>query len=206
MVFDTQRGVRLMAGVVGLCFGALTLTQSLKSGTGSNSAAGDGGLPALIRINLDGSYARYVGKSANGGQFLISNARIDDRDPMGGPRRRYFVTFYQFDADGNFQRAQIDEVPEGLDKATALAALEKVKVLRDHHLKAIGPVTFSSIAVSPFQVVHADTPFGLIAESVPGQQLSQQLGQPLQAQPLQVVLQPGRIMTFRTPWNGDYRN
>jgi hypothetical protein len=173
-----------MAALVALSFGAVTVAQSLRS------VADDGTLPEKIRINLDGSYARYVGTTATGQPFLITNAQL-----VEGARRRYFVTFYLFDPDGSLRRSQIDEVPEGFDKVTALASLEKVKLIRESHIASIGPITYGNIAVRPFQVLHDGASFGLIAA-----QTTTKAGQPS----WQVSLQPGAIVTFRAPWNGNY--
>jgi hypothetical protein len=128
---------------------------------------------------------RWIGKTASGDQFMVANAFIDS-----GTGRRYFTTFYLFDADGALTRSAINEIPEGTDKVTGMAALERVKALREQHLKEIGPVKYSDIAVRPFQVLHQGTPFGLIPE--------QKNGRP------QVVLQPGPVITFRAPWTGSY--
>ena len=173
---------RLIAALIALSFGAVTLVQSWRT------APDDGLLPEKIRINLDGSYARYIGTNALGQQFLIANAQH-----VEGARRRYFVTLYLFDTDGALLRSQIDEVPEGSDKATALAGLEKVKAIRDRHIADIGPVAYRNITVRPFQVLHEGVPFGLIAAPTPST-----------VGPLgwQISLQPGAIVTFRAPWTG----
>jgi hypothetical protein len=178
---EKNAALRVMAAVVCLSFGAVALLPS-------PPGASDAGLPEKLPINLDASYARWVGTTADGSQFLFSNASLTE-----GATRRYFTTFYMFDGNGRLIRSEIEEIREGTDKVTALAALEKVKALRERHLKEIGPVRYANISVRPFQVSYAGTAFGLIAEEATGQ-------------PPQISLQPGRILTFRAPWNGKYRN
>ena len=188
------RGPRLalqvMAALVCLSFGAVALLSSRRG------VPDDGRLPEMIPINLDGSYMRWIGKTADGSQFLISNAFIQDGSGSAAGRR-YFTTFYLFDADGTLKRSQIDEVGEGSDKGTALAALERVKTIREQHLASLGRVKYGNISVRPFQLLHDRVAFGLIASE-----------QPTKAgrRSWQVSLQPGSIVTFRPPWNGDYGN
>jgi hypothetical protein len=140
--------LQVMASLVCLSFGAVALLSSRRV------APDDGRLPEMIPINLDGSYMRWIGKAADGSQFLISNAFIQEpsASASGGVGRRYFTTFYLFDAEGVLKRSQIDEVGEGSDKATALAALEKVKTIREQHLASLGRVKYGNISVRPFQV------------------------------------------------------
>jgi hypothetical protein len=185
--------LQVMASLVCLSFGAVALLSSRRV------APDDGRLPEMIPINLDGSYMRWIGKAADGSQFLISNAFIQEpsASASGGVGRRYFTTFYLFDAEGVLKRSQIDEVGEGSDKATALAALEKVKTIREQHLASLGRVKYGNISVRPFQVQREGAAFGLIANEKPNK--SGRTG-------WQVTLQPGSIVTFRPPWNGDYGN
>jgi hypothetical protein len=178
-----------MAALVCLSFGAVALLSSRRI------APDDGRRPETIPINLDGSYMRWIGKAADGSQFLISNAFIQEASGSAG--RRYFTTFYLFDADGSLKRSQIDEVGEGSDKTTALAALEKVKTIREQHIASLGRVKYGNISVRPFEVQHQGVAFGLIASDPPNK---------AGRTSLQVALQPGNIVTFRPPWNGDYGN
>jgi hypothetical protein len=173
--------IQVMAALVCLTFGVVALL----SGRRPPATVGSDGLPERLPISLDGSMMRWIGKTADGSQFMVSTAFIDS-----GSGRRYFTTFYLFDGDGALTRSVINEIPEGTDKVTGMAALEKVKALREQHLKDIGPVKYGDIAVRPFQVLHQGTAFGLITE--------QKNGRP------QVVLQPGPVITFRPPWNGSY--
>jgi hypothetical protein len=179
-----------MASLVCLSFGAVALLSSRRV------APDDGRLPELIPINLDGSYMRWIGKTADDSQFLISNAFIQEAG-SSTTGRRYFTTFYLFDADGTLKRSQIDEVGEGHDKTTALAALERVKTIREQHIAGLGRIKYGNISVRPFQVQHQGTGFGLIASEQPNK-----AGRP----GWQVALQPGPIVTFRAPWTGDYGN
>jgi hypothetical protein len=187
------RGPRLalqvMASLVCLSFGAVALLSSRRV------APDDGRRPELIPINLDGSYMRWIGKAADGSQFLISNAFIQEANSSAG--RRYFTTFYLFDADGTLKRWQIDEVGEGHDKATALVALEKVKAIREQHIATLGRVKYGTISVRPFEVPHHGVAFGLVANEQHNK--AGRVG-------WQVTLQPGSIVTFRSPWTGDYGN
>jgi hypothetical protein len=185
--------LQIMASLVCLSFGAVALLSSRRV------APDDGRLPEMIPINLDGSYMRWIGKTADGSQFLFSNAFIQDGSSGSATAsvngRRYFTTFYLFAADGTLQRSQIDEIGEGSDKTTALAALEKVKTIREKHIASLGRVKYGPISVRPFQVQHQGVAFGLIGSERPGKS-----GGPS----WQVTLQPGSIVTFRPPWNGDY--
>jgi hypothetical protein len=181
--------LQVMASLVCLSFGAVALLSSRRV------APDDGRRPELIPINLDGSYMRWIGKAADGAQFLISNAFI--QEASGSTGRRYFTTFYLFDADGTLKRSQIDEVGEGSDKTTALAALEKVKTIREQHIASLGRVKYGNISVRPFQVQRDGVAFGLVASEQPNN--AGRLG-------WQVALQPGNIITFRPPWTGDYGN
>jgi hypothetical protein len=178
-----------MASLVCLSFGAVALLSSRRV------APDDGRRPETIPINLDGSYMRWIGKTADGSQFLISNAFIQEANSSAG--RRYFTTFYLFDADGTLKRSQIDEIGEGSDKTTALAALEKVKTIREQHIAGLGRLKYGPINVRPFEVQHKGAAFGLIASEQPDK-----AGRP----GWQVTLQPGPIVTFRPPWTGDYGN
>jgi hypothetical protein len=169
-----------MASIIALAFGAVTLLSG-------RAAYDESALPSKLPINLDGSYTAWVGRTADGAQFFSANAFV-----QAGATRRYFATFYLFDADGTLKSAKIDEIPEGTDKATAIAALEKVKALREQNLKALvevgGAVKPGNIVVRPFEVLHDGISFGLIGAT----------------KPTRVVLQPGTMLTFRPPWDGSY--
>jgi hypothetical protein len=145
------------------------------------------GRPTRIAINHNGFEAKYVGHTADDGQFFLTrpfDPRTADSDDA-----REFVALYLFDANGRFRTAEID-VFQGNGPRHSSAAN---KVYRQR-LQELGKVTFDRIEVAPFEVERFGLTFGLITEA------------PTKSDDIWwVTAEPGDYMAFSPPWDlGEY--
>ena len=144
--------------------------------------------PTQICIAHDDDYAKFVGHTADGMQFFISQPF----EPGG----RDFVTRYMFDADGNFLDAKIHDLggrTTGEPPGNALFENSQVENLQQALLKELGAVEFCDVYVCPFSHDSHDTTFGLIAE--PPEEDDEEWT---------VIAEPGNYMAFYPPWDGEY--
>ena len=113
--------------------------------------------PDLIAINHDDYSARYVGRTADGGQFFLTTPFVP---AMGGSAGREFVALYLFDSQGRFREARIDDLG-------TRAELEAGRARRtfEQRLAELGEIEYGCIEVEPFQVERFGTTFGLLPSS-----------------------------------------
>jgi hypothetical protein len=144
------------------------------------------GPPKTVVLGHDDFSARYVGRTADGRQFFLTNPFIP---AIGDDPGREFLALYLFDKDGALLDARIEDLgPRAeLDEETA----------RDRQaalLASLGEVTYRKIKVAPFRVERFGVEFGFIPQppEEPGEDWS-------------VIVEPGDYMCFWPPWtSGDY--
>ncbi|GAA2590198.1 hypothetical protein GCM10010435_81130 [Winogradskya consettensis] len=184
----TRRAVALLAALAALTLsaGCGTIVQGITAGagpgTGDCTATGDEGPPTKVAIDHNGFEAKYVGHTAGGGQFFLTEPF--DPGTQGDDNARSFVALYLFTADGTFTRAEIDETDTGAD----------TKRIVRQRLDELGEVTAGRIDVAPFEVKEFGESFGLIATA------------PETVDEIWwVTAQPGDYMAFSAPWDcGEY--
>lgn len=98
------------------------------------------GRPTRIAINHNGFESKYVGRTADGGQFFLTTPF----EPGGSE----FVALYLFDKGGKFVHADVDAYDKRLVR---------------QRLAGLGTVTYGRIEVEPFTVTKFGTTFGLVA-------------------------------------------
>jgi hypothetical protein len=151
--------------------------------------------PEKFRINHDAFHAKYAGRTAQGIQcFMTSGFHQSGNPARGAGIRRDFVMLYLFDLDGNLAGHKIDEIPSGANKETAPEAFAAFDRIIAKNLKEIGPVTGDDILIKPFNLMHDNIEFGLIAR------------ERLDHGPRwwQIICEPGNTMAFHWPWDGNY--
>ena len=110
--------------------------------------------PKLVAIKLDDYHARHIGRTADGRQFFLTNPFVPANGDEAG---RDFIALYFFDTDGRFLDAHIDDL--GTRDNLDLNAFQR---RYDQRLAELGPVSYGSIEVQPFQVERFGTTFGLV--------------------------------------------
>ena len=146
----------------------------------------DVGPPNVIAINHDDDCAKYVGRTADGRQFILT---LPFEPAIAGHTGSEFVALYIFDAKGKLLEARIaDFGPQAtLDK-------QERRNVYEGWLRELGDVTFARIEVAPFAVERFDATFGLVVR------------EPEEPDdPWAVEMQPGNYMAFFEPWDsGEY--
>lgn len=142
--------------------------------------------PKLIAIDHDDYHAEFVGKTADGKQFFLTEPF--DPGTKTNPGNE-FVALYLFDEEGNLIEALIDEFGprDKMDRNARDALSEK-------RLADLGEIEFGRIEIAPFSVEKFGITFGLIPNEPEdkGDELS-------------ITLEPGNYMAFYEPWDsGDY--
>jgi hypothetical protein len=144
------------------------------------------GPPDIIAINHDDYHAEYVGRTANGWQFILTTPF---EPASSGRKGSEYVALYLFDTNGKLAEARIED-------CGPRAALdhEKRREVRDRWLQELGQVTYDRIEVAPFAIERFGTTFGLV------------LREPeVEGDPWAVEMQPGNYMAFFEPWDsGEY--
>jgi hypothetical protein len=144
------------------------------------------GPPKTVSLAHDDYAARYVGRTADGRQFFLTQPFVP---AIGGNPGREFLALYLFDKDGALLDAQIEnlgtraELDEDAARARQAALLE-----------SLGLVKYTKIKVAPFKVQRFGVEFGFIPQppEEPGENWS-------------VIVEPGNYMCFWPPWtSGDY--
>ena len=146
------------------------------------------GPPDIIAINNDNYHAEYVGRTADGRQFILTTPFVP---AIGNSNGSEFVALYLFDAMGKLLEAKIEDFGP-----RATLDHEKRREFRDRWLQELGEVTYEPHReVAPlFTIKRFGTTFGLVIREPEADE-----------DPWAVEMQPGNYMAFFEPWNsGDY--
>jgi hypothetical protein len=145
----------------------------------------DDGAPKLITIDHDDYSAKYVGRTADGRQFILTTPF---EPAMDGPGAE-FLALYLFDDAGKLLDAKI----ENLGPRATMDEDRRVQ-LRDQWLAELGDVNYERVEVAPFSVTRFDIEFGLIVREPEDEE-----------DVWAVEMQPGNYMAFFEPWDsGEY--
>lgn len=141
--------------------------------------------PELIAIEHDDYAAKYVGRTKDGRQFILTTPF---EPPMKGPGAE-FLALYLFDDAGQLLAAKI----ENLGPRATMDEDQAVQ-LRDQWLAELGEVSYERVEVAPFAVNKFGTEFGLIVREPEDED-----------DIVAVEMQRGNYMAFFAPWDsGDY--
>jgi len=144
------------------------------------------GPPKTVALGHDDHSARYVGRTADGRQFFLTNPFVP---AIGGIPGREFLALYLFDKDGALVDAQIEDLGARahLDEDAARARQAAL-------LESLGTVKYRKIKVAPFKVERFGVEFGFIPQ--PPEEAGDYWS---------VIVEPGNYMCFCPPWtSGDY--
>ena len=144
------------------------------------------GPPKTVALANDDYTAKYVGRTADGRQFFLTNPFVP---AIGGNPGREFLALYLFDKDGALLGAQIEDLDTRAELDEDAARARQAALLG-----SLGPVKYHKIKVAPFKVERFGVEFGFIPQppEEPGKDWS-------------VVVEPGNYMCFWPPWtSGDY--
>jgi hypothetical protein len=142
--------------------------------------------PALIAIDPDGLCAQYVGKTADGRQFFLTNPF---EPAIGNHPGCEFIALYLFDHRGALVDAAIDE----LGPRNQLGP-SQILNMQAERLASLGAFSLERIQVAPFTIKKYGTEFGLLARE-PEEEDDDWV----------VEASPGSYMTFFEPWDsGEY--
>ena len=143
------------------------------------------GRPKLIAINHDDYHAQFIGKTADGRQFFLT----EPFEPGLNGTGREFVAMYLFDLEGNLIDAKIEFLGQ-----RATMDREMGKSLRKQWLAALGTKQYCRIQVSPFSIQRFGREFGLIVREPEDEDDT-----------WTVTVEPGNYMAFFDPWDsGEY--
>ncbi len=142
--------------------------------------------PEIIAINNDDYAAKYVGRTSDGRQFILTTPF---EPAIGGKPGAEFLALYLFDESGKLLEARI----ENLGPRATMDDDKRVQ-LRDEWLEQLGEIEFDRIEVAPFSLKRFGTEFGLVLREPEDEEY-----------PWAVEMQPGNYMAFFDPWDsGDY--
>ena len=144
------------------------------------------GPPKVIALEHDDHAARFVGRTADGRQFFLTNPFVP---AMGGDPGHEFLALYLFDKDGTLLDARIEDLGTRADLDE-----EEARSRQSSLLESLGEVEYRKIKVAPFKVERFGVEFGFIPQppEEPGEDWS-------------VIVEPGNYMCFWPPWSsGDY--
>jgi hypothetical protein len=133
-------------------------------------------LPDKIPIRwMPDLHTAHVGRFHDSKQFFLAEHLV----PLvvDDSRSREYVALYCFDSAGMFARCKIVQ-PRRFEVDETVKAL----------LAELGPHRFMDICVSPFEVTFDNLKFGLIPDPKRGA----------------ITLQPGSVISFMQPWDGEY--
>ena len=145
----------------------------------------EGGPPDIVAINNDDYDAKYVGRTSDGRQFILTTPF---EPATAGRTGSEFVALYLFDAKGKLLEAKIED----FGPRTSLDH-KKRRELRDRWLRELGDVIYDRIEVAPFAVERFGTTFGLVLRE-PEEE----------GAPWAVEMQPGNYMAFFEPWDSGH--
>jgi hypothetical protein len=138
--------------------------------------------PRRVALDHDDYAAEYVGRTADGRQFFLTNPFV----PAYGDRPgREFLALYLFDENGKLLEARIEDLG-----TRAELDEERARLLEKELLASLGEVSFGRIWVVPFQIERFGVEFGFIAH--PPDEINDDW---------YVTVEPGDYMAFYPPWN-----
>jgi hypothetical protein len=143
------------------------------------------GPPTTVVVAPDDDIARFVGRTADGRQFFLTNPFVPAIREPG----REFLALYLFDRDGTLLDARIDDLGtrEELDEDDARAR-------QDALLASLGKVRIGEIKIAPFRLERFGVEFGFIPQ--PPEEAGDDWS---------VIVEPGNYMCFWPPWTtGEY--
>ena len=144
------------------------------------------GRPRSVAIDHDDHAARYIGRTADGRQFILTTPF---EPAIGGRPGAEFLALYLFNARGQLIDARI----ENLGPRPTMDE-DRRERLRDEWLRGLGDISFERVEVAPFSVSRFGTEFGLIVREPEDEE-----------DVWAVEMQPGNYMAFFEPWDsGDY--
>ena len=139
-------------------------------------------IPKRIHIQRIVDYHTHFcgSRRQNGNLFLgvMTYALIKDDSPLGG-RTGHLDVVFEFSPNGKFLR--LLKMESTIDASTSLANLNEL-------VDTLGPVDFHDIEVDLFETYVDGIQFGLIPNPESGF----------------INLQPGSLISFYPPWDGDY--
>jgi hypothetical protein len=144
------------------------------------------GPPKTVTLAHDDYTARYVGRTADGRQFFLTNPFVP---AIRGNPGREFLALYLFDKGGVLLDAQIEDLGTRAELNEDAARARRAALL-----ESLGLVKYGKIKVAPFKVKRFGVEFGFIPQppEEPGEDWS-------------VIVEPGNYMCFWPPWtSGDY--
>jgi hypothetical protein len=142
--------------------------------------------PKTVVLANDDYAAKYVGRTADGRQFFLTNPFVP---AIRGKPGREFLALYLFDKEGGLREAQIEDLGTRAELDEDAARARRAALL-----ESLGPVKCRKIKVTPFKVKRFGVEFGFIPQppEEPGEDWS-------------VIVEPGNYMCFCPPWtSGDY--
>jgi hypothetical protein len=144
------------------------------------------GPPKTVALANDDYSAKYVGWTADGRQFFLTNPFVP---AIGGNPGREFLALYLFDQGGLLLDAQIEDLGTRANLDASAARARQAALL-----ESLGPVKFCKIKVAPFKVERFGVEFGFIPQ--PPEEPDEDWS---------VIVEPGNYMCFWPPWiSGDY--
>ncbi len=142
--------------------------------------------PKTVTLANDDYTARYVGRTADGRQFFLTNPFVP---AIGDDPGREFLALYLFDKDGALQDAHIEDLGTRAELDEDVARAHRAPIL-----ESLGPVKYRKIKVAPFKVERFGVEFGFIPQ--PPEESDEDWS---------VIVEPGNYMCFWPPWtSGDY--
>jgi hypothetical protein len=144
------------------------------------------GPPKTVALANDDYTAKYVGRTADGRQFFLTNPFVA---AIGDNPGCEFLALYLFDKEGRLLDAQIEDLGTRAELDEDAARGRQATLL-----ESLGPVKYCKIKVAPFKVERFGVEFGFIPQppEEPGEAWS-------------VIVEPGNYMCFWPPWtSGDY--
>ena len=155
--------------------------------------------PEKFKIAHDDCHAKYIGLTAEGRQFFLSNLFEPAYEENPG---KEFVALFLFDSDGSLVEDRIDDfgtrAEMGLSPVLPGNKIES-NVIEDtlqKRLAEMGDVQFCDIEIKPFEIERFGQAFGFIPQAPedPNDEDDHWC----------IELHPGNFMAFYPPWDGDY--
>jgi hypothetical protein len=144
------------------------------------------GPPKAVALQHDNYAARYVGWTADGRQFFLTNPFVP---AIGGNPGREFLALYLFGKAGTLLDAQIEDLGTRAELDEDAARARRAALL-----ESVGPVKYGKIKVAPFKVERFGVEFGFIPQ--PPEEPRKDWS---------VIVEPGNYMCFWPPWtSGEY--
>lgn len=137
--------------------------------------------PLLLPIKrMEDLHTKLIGRCGDN-QFLITETPLIE---LNGERiQRIYVICYTFDQHGEFIAVDYVSI-----EANASDLIPSIESANERLLKALGPFEFRDILVKLFELEIDGIVFGLVYSSETDS----------------VNLEPGPVITFMEPWDGEY--